>query len=49
MITTVILVMFVFALVLQWLAAVEKGLPKLIALFAFELFAFVYLATQLTV
>lgn len=47
MITTIILIMFIFALLLQWLTAVEKGLIKLIILFSFELFAFIYLATQI--
>lgn len=42
--TTIILILFVSALVIQFVAAVEKECLGLAGLFAFEIMAFVYLA-----
>ena len=43
----IILIMFIFALVFQFTAAIEKDCIGLAGLFAFEIIAFAYLAKVL--
>lgn len=45
--TLIILIMFVSAMVFQFVAAIEKDCPGLAILFAFEIIAFAYLAKVL--
>ena len=45
--TMIILIMFIFALVLQFTTAIEKDCIGLASLFAFEIIAFAYLAKVL--
>ena len=45
--TMIILILFVFVLVFQFIAAIEKDCLGLASLFAFEIIAFAYLAKTL--